>query len=130
MMRSTRHWRRLAAVATLLAVGVLACGEDEPGGAPAPEEDAGATQAAPPTTGQATAECGRVAVPGHEAIGLRATGVPCRVASAVAAAAEGRGRRPYRADGFACEPADAGGGDTNYTCTRGDASIRFRYGTA
>lgn len=46
------------------------------------------------------------------------------MAKAVAAAAGGRGRAAYESDGFACEPSEAGGGDT----TRGEASVRFRYG--
>ncbi len=69
-------------------------------------------------------------MPGHEAVDIRAGGVGCGPAKAVAAVAEGRGRQPYEAEGFACEPAEADGGDTDYTCTRGDARIRFRYGTA
>ena len=103
----------------MLAVLALAgCGEDA--GSPS----------APESSPSAAAECGEVMVPGHEALGIRAGGVGCDVARTVAAAAEGRGRQPYDAEGFSCEPADAGDGDTNYTCTRRDAQVGFRYGTA
>ncbi len=97
------------------------------GDSPSPETKA---PAPPPARGQEGADCGRVAVPGHEAVDLRASGVDCDLAEAVAAGAGGQGRASYEAEGFACEPAEAGGGDTNYTCSRGEASVRFRYGTA
>jgi len=71
-----------------------------------------------------------VTVPGHEAIDIRASGVACELARSVAAAAEGQDRQPYEADGFACEPADASAGDTTYSCSRGEASVRFLYGTS
>ncbi len=115
---------------TLLAVIASGCGGGDspsPGPPSAPEPP-------PPATSQEDAgsqegeECGRVPVPGHEAVNIRVSGADCGVAKAVAAAAGGRGRAPYEARGFACEPAEAGGGDTNYTCSRGEASVRFRYG--
>ncbi|MDQ3433152.1 MAG: hypothetical protein M3481_00465 [Actinomycetota bacterium] len=85
---------------------------------------------APPAASQEAADCGGVTVPGHGAVDIRAGGVRCGPAKAVAAAAQGRGRQPYEAEGFACEPAEADGGDTAYTCTRGDARLGFRYRTA
>jgi len=115
-MAVLRRLRLVLALSVLVATG---CGEDaDPGGESMPETPARA------------ADCGNVAVPGHEAVDIAAGGADCELARAVAAAAEGRGRAPYEAEGFACEPADADGGDTDYTCTRGEASIAFRYGTA
>ena len=111
--------RRLWLMLALSALVATGCGGDaDPGGESTPSMPADA------------ADCGNVTVPGHEAVAIRLGGADCELAEAVAAAAEGRGRAPYEAEGFACEPADAGGGDTDYTCTRGEASIRFRYGTA
>ncbi len=108
--------RRLWLVLVLSALVATGCGEDaDPGGESTPAS---------------AADCGNVTVPGHEAVDIAAGGADCELAKAVAAAAEGRGRAPYEAEGFACEPADADGGDTDYTCTRGEASIAFRYGTA
>lgn len=107
--------RWLALAAALAALAVNGCGEDSSSNTePSPRAD--------------VTDCGNV--PGHEAVSIRAGGADCQLAKAVAAAAEGRGRAPYEAEGFTCEPADAGGGDTNYACTRGEATIRFRYGTA
>lgn len=112
---------KVVALAVLLAAG---CGgAADSGGDGRPD-----AQSAPPA--QDRGECGRVTVPGHEAIDIRASGVACEFARSVAAAAEGRGRAPYEAGGFACQPADASAGDTNYTCTRGEANIRFLYGTS
>lgn len=109
-----------AGLAVLLAAAALAgCGgDDEPPAAPEPSAPAG------------TAECGTVTVPGHEGVGIRADGVDCTQAKAVATAAEGRGRAPYEAEGFSCEPTDAPAGDTDYACTKGDASVTFRWGTS
>jgi len=64
---------------------------------------------APPAASQEAADCGGVTVPGHGAVDIRAGGVRCGPAKAVAAAAQGRGRQPYEAEGFACEPAEADG---------------------
>ena len=107
---------RLGASLATLSIAVLAgCGGDD--GADRPPAAAGDER------------CGRVTVPGHEAVGIRASGAECAIARRVAAAAEGRGRQPYQSDGFACEPAEAAGGDTDYTCSRDGARISFRYGT-
>ena len=114
-------------IAAVTLVALIASGCGGGGDSPAPEPPPPATSQED-AGGQAGEDCGRVPVPGHEAVNIRATGADCRVAKAVAAAAGGRGRAAYESDGFACEPSEAGGGDTNYTCTRGEASVRFRYG--
>jgi len=111
---------------TLVALVAAGCG----GGGATPSPETSAPESPPPATSQEAADCGRVPVPGHEAVDIRASGADCSVAKAVAAAAGGRGRQPYEAEGFTCEPAEAGGGDTNYTCSGGEASVRFRYGVA
>lgn len=103
-----------ASLATLAITALASCGGDD--GADRPPAAAGE-------------RCGRVMVPGHEAVGIRASGAACAVARRVAAAAEGRGRQPYESGGFACEPADAAGGDTDYTCMGDGVRISFRYGT-
>ena len=116
------HLVRLALTSALplvLAVGLSACGDDDPARSPA------ASSGAPAGAGS----CPDVQVPGHQAVMLRAQGTGCATARAVAAAAEGRGRAPYEQAGFACEGTDAAGGDTDYTCTMGDARITFLYGT-
>ncbi|MBA2513006.1 MAG: hypothetical protein H0V26_01580 [Solirubrobacterales bacterium] len=114
---------RRSLTATVLGVlALVGCGGDEDAPATPPEN--------PSAAGASVTDCGMVAVPGHEAVGIRAGGVGCDAAKSVAAAAEGRGRRPYEVEGFGCEPAQAGDGDTNYSCTRGAARISFRYGTA
>lgn len=102
--------RTVAVCLALLVIAVAAgCGGGDP---PAATEGAGAAGGA---------GCGRVTVPGHEAIGIRASGVECSIAREVAAAAEGRGRQPYMAAGFSCEPADAGTATraTRASATRG-----------
>jgi len=111
---------RLFAFALTVAAVAGGCGDGDSSPETTPDTDAPAT----------TTECGNVMVPGHEAVDIRAGGLDCEPAEAVAAAAEGRGRQPYEAEGFTCEPADAGDGDTDYTCTRGEAAVRFRYRTA
>lgn len=99
------------------------------GGQPAEEQPTGGqTQSGQSAGGGGS--CANVPVPGHEAVNLRAQGVPCALAKQVAAAALGKGRRPYQAAGFRCQPSEADGGDTNYTCTQGDLRVTFRYGTA
>lgn len=87
-----------------------------------------------PSTGGPVADgvtCGRVEVPGHEGVDVRATGLDCAAAAAVIRGAEGRGRSAYESDGFACTPSPAPDGDTFYDCLA-DAGkrITFRYGTA
>jgi len=96
------------------------CGGGDPPRPTTPSERGGAS------TGD---DCGAVMVTGHEALEIRATGAECADAKGVAAAAEGRGRAPYRSGGFACRPSEAGDGDTNYLCSKGSARITFRYGT-
>lgn len=110
--------RAAALLLTSLALGAAGCGGDE---SDAPE--------APAASGEAS-DCGRIMVPGHEAVDIMAVGVDCEAAAMVAAQAEGRGRAPYEAAGFACEPTDAAGGDTTYDCTQGERQITFLYGTA
>ncbi len=110
--------RRLRALLPTLLVAVLAgCGGETSGGEGGGE--AGTSRS-----------CDNVPVPGHEATNVRVQALSCSRAAEVAAAALGKGRKPYEADGFACEPSDAGGGDTIYVCTRDDARVTFRYGTA
>ena len=117
----TRHriTRRLLPLGCALALGACGGGDPSPG-APAPGQ-------APSTQGGQ--RCDNVKVAGHEAVDIQATGLRCDIAEEVAASAEGRGRQPYEAAGFACEPAEAGGGDTSYSCSMGFALITFRYGT-
>jgi len=67
-------------------------------------------------------------VPGHVAVNVRTGGEDCDTATALVEAAVGQGRQAYEAEGFSCDPADASGGDTDYTCTRDDTRITFRYG--
>jgi len=120
----------------LLVLAQVGCvGEDpEPGGAPSgntapPGNTAAPQQAAPPNGGGGGGEdCGRVEVPGHEAVDIRAEGVPCATAREVATGAQGQGRAPYQAAGFACTPADAPEGDTTYACTGGEGRVTFLYG--
>lgn len=118
----------LLAVGFALALGACAGGESAAPVAP-PKQ----TQSAPPGPSEAGASggeaCGSVTVPGHEALDIRATGAGCDAAKRIAAAAEGRGRAPYESGGFACEPSEAGDGDTNYRCSMESARITFRYGT-
>ncbi|MDQ3609355.1 MAG: hypothetical protein M3459_10705 [Actinomycetota bacterium] len=128
--------RRLRALLlTLLVSGLAGCGGETSGNdgggaateqsqsAPTQEQSSGSDFAG--TSGS----CDDIPVPGHEATNVRVEGVSCTRAAEVAAAALGKGRRPYEAAGFTCEPSDAGGGDTSYTCTRGDARVTFGYGT-
>lgn len=108
---------------------VGACGgDDEP--TPSAAAPAAETSEAAPEEGSAGGEtCEDVTVPGHEAVDVRATGAACGAAEKVAAAAEGRGRAPYEAGGFACTPSDASGGNTSYSCSMGSARVTFLYGT-
>jgi len=113
----------------VLALALASCGAEsaeEPAGAP-PADTAAPEQAAPGD--EAGGEgCGRVEVPGHEAVDLRADGIDCATAREVAADAQGRGRAPYQAAGLACEPTDAADGDTTYACTGDAGRLTFLYG--
>ncbi len=129
--------RRLRALLPTLLVAVLAgCGGEMSGGeggGGATEQSQGGSTQEPPSEGDSAGtsrSCDNVPVPGHEATNVRVQALSCRRAAEVAAAALGKGRKPYEAAGFACEPSDAGGGDTIYVCTRDDARVTFRYGTA
>ena len=129
--------RRLRALLLTLAVTVLAgCGGetsgDEAGGGAGEPSRGGSTEerSSEGESASPSRSCDDVAVPGHEATNVRVQGVSCARAAEVAAAALGKGRRAYETAGFACEPSDASGGDTNYMCTQDDARVTFRYGTA
>ena len=118
-----------ALIASLLTVGVLglaACGSGEDDAASAPT----ASPAAAPTTATSSkaTDCPDVPVPGHLAEDVKATGLSCDDTVAIANTAEGLGRAAYESGGFACEPEDAAGGKTNYTCTKGEATLTFLYG--
>jgi len=118
-MSVRRAFGLLVATCCVLVLG--ACGGEEGSGSAPPPQTQGATNGE---------DCGNAKVPGHEAIGIRATGTECDSAKEVASDAEGRGRAPYESGGFACEPSEAGGGDTNYSCSAGSAKVTFRYGTS
>ncbi len=105
-------------VASAMALG--ACGES--GSAPPPSAPA---QTQSKGGGQ---DCGTVEVPAHEGTNVRATGADCSAAREVVMGAAGQGRAPYEAAGFSCRPAEASGGDTNYSCSKGRARITFLYG--
>lgn len=109
------------------AVAIGACGDDQESGSAATPT---ATQTAAPSGSSSSGEnCMDVMVPGHKAIDVKTTGAECATAEKIAAAAEGRGRAAYESGGFACKPTDASGGDTNYRCSMGSATITFLYGT-
>ena len=108
------------------ALALGACGGDDE--EPPPAADPAPAEQKAPAAGGGEA-CRDVKVPGHQAIDLKASGVACAAAEKVAAAAEGRARAPYESGGFACQPSDASGGDTNYSCSMGAARITFLYGT-
>lgn len=121
--------RALGPLLLLLVLVLASCGAEsaeEPAGAPPADPDA-PEQAAPPDDAGGE-DCGRVEVPGHEAVDLRADGIDCATAREVAAGAGGQGRAPYEAAGFACEPTDAADGDTTYACTGEAGRITFLYG--
>lgn len=103
-------------VACAIALG--ACGES--GSAPPPP--------APAQTQGGGEDCGTVQVPAHEGMNVKVTGADCAVAREVVMGAAGQGRAPYEAAGFSCRPAEASGGDTNYSCSKGRARITFLYG--
>lgn len=92
----------------------------------------GGEQAAPSgdAAGGGAGECGRIEVPGHVATQVRTQGADCDTATALVEAAVGQGREEYDAEGFTCEPSDAGGGNTDYTCTGDGAEVVFRYAAA
>lgn len=121
-------------VIALVATGLAACGAEPSGGGGGADEQAqgGSTQEQTSASDASAAveSCDDIAVPGHEATDVRVQGVSCARAEELAAAAVGEGRSRYASAGFTCEPSDAGGGDTNYICTRGDARVTFRYGAA
>lgn len=114
----TRKFARLVVPASCALVLGACGGGSEPTASP------------PPQSGGApdSRDCGRVEVPGHEAVDVRASGVGCAAADGLVSAAVGKGRAAYESQGFRCDPADAGGGDTNYRCAMGSATVTFRYG--
>lgn len=92
-------------------------------------QEAGTQETGPSAQGSpATSDCARIAVPGHVAVNVQTGGEDCDTATALVEAAVGQGRQAYEAESFSCDPADASGGDTDYTCTRDDTRITFRYG--
>ncbi|MGI8439579.1 MAG: hypothetical protein ACR2NV_05160 [Thermoleophilaceae bacterium] len=105
-------------VACALALG--ACGGD-PSAPPPP------SPAQTPSKGSGQ-DCGTIQVPAHEGTNVKATGTDCAVAREVVMGAAGQGRAPYEAAGFSCRPAEASDGDTNYTCSKGEARVTFLYG--
>lgn len=115
---------------TTCALVLAACGDDEP--AVGPNTTAATTQTDPQTPAaagsSAAMSCPDVPVPGHLAENVKAAGLDCEATVPIANEAEGRGRAPYRSSGFDCEPTDASGGKTNYTCTMGEAKLTFLYG--
>lgn len=111
----------IASLCCALAIG--ACGDAEESASPT------ATPAATQTGSAGGEACKDVMVPGHKAVDVKATGAECGAAEKVAAAAEGRGRAAYESGGFACEPSEASGEDTNYSCSKGPARVTFLYGT-
>lgn len=122
--------RLVAWVLLILAFIVVGCGAEsgEESGPPPPAETAASEEQDSPPVEWAGSDCGRVDVPGHEAVDLHARDVDCATAREVAAGAQGQGRAPYEAAGFACAPADAADGDTTYTCTGDAGRITFLYG--
>jgi len=115
---------RTLACAVAGAALVAGCGGDEPAG-PAPSPSGGGGGGS-----SAATSCDRQQVPGHEGVDVQITGGSCEQAREVIRAAVGKGRQAYEAAGFSCEPSDASGGDTNYTCTGDGAELTFRYGAA
>ncbi|MDQ3609968.1 MAG: hypothetical protein M3459_13900 [Actinomycetota bacterium] len=121
--------RLLRCILLILAFAVSGCGgEDEEEPAAVPPDTTAPPQQAAPGNDAGGGDCGRVEVPGHEAVDLRADGVGCATAREVAAGAAGQGRAPYDAAGFACEPTDAADGDTTYACTGDPGRLTFLYG--
>jgi len=137
-------------VAAMLALSGLRCGAvllafmtvlsgcggtdgDRDGGAADGQRQGGPDSAEAPAGEQSEGRgkpCPDVAVPGHEAVNVRTRGVPCSQAEQVAGDALGKGRQTYEASGFTCRPSEAGDGDTDYVCARGEARVSFRYGAA
>ncbi len=125
--------RTLAApLLTACTLGLAGCGDDGPktgGSNAAPSATPKSVPEQTPASGSsAGVSCPDVPVPGHLAENVKATGLDCAATVAIANAAEGRGRAPYASRGFACEPTDAEGGKTNYSCTKGEAQLTFLYG--
>ena len=106
------------------ALGLIACGDDEPARTTSATQEA----PAPATDSGAARSCPDVQVPGHLAENVVATGLACDATVPIANMAEGLGRAAYKSGGFACEPKDAADGKTNYTCTKGEAKLTFLYG--
>lgn len=125
--------RLRALLALIILTAVVGCGGSSggEGGATGTRPDRTSTQEEPSASeGAGAGACQDMPVPGHEATQVRVQGASCTQAAGLAAAAVGNGRQPFEAAGFACEPSDAGSGDTNYVCTQGDARVTFRYGAA
>ena len=107
-------------LSTVSAIALGACGES--GSAPPPPAP---EQSQSKGGGE---DCGTVQVPAHEGTSVKVSGADCGVAREVVMGAAGQGRAPYEAAGFSCRPAEASGGDTNYSCSKGRARITFLYG--
>lgn len=133
VMFARRH--PLALLLALIVMALAGCGDDatvdDGGGGSAPAQN-GSAQEQPSDGGSASTgeSCADIPVPGHEAVGVEVQGVSCAQAAQVIAGAVGKGRRAYETAGFSCEPSEAGGGDTSYVCSQGDARVTFRYGAA
>ncbi len=112
--------RAITAFAASATLGLGACGGDEASSTAAPE--------APATTKREAKSCPDVPVPGHLAKDVLARGLTCDATVPIANMAEGLGRAAYTSDGFSCKPQDAADGKTNYTCTKGSATLTFLYG--
>ena len=119
---------------TLAVIGIalVGCGGDGGGAAEPPPDDQATQEQSSPQRDSATGtqSCDEIPVPGHEARNVRVQGGSCAQAAEIIGGAVGQGREAYEAAGFACEPSPVEGGDTDYTCTRGDARVTFRYGAA
>ncbi|MCA1572435.1 MAG: hypothetical protein LC798_19465 [Chloroflexi bacterium] len=120
------------ALLTTCALGMAACGDDEPQATGSAAAPTATNQPAPEEAAERgsseTMSCPDVPVPGHLAEDVKATGLDCDATVPIANAAEGMGRAPYESGGFACEPTDAPNGKTTYSCTMGDAKLIFLYG--
>lgn len=116
----------IAALLTIATLGLAACGSEE--AAPGRTQSAATAPDAAPTTQGEAKSCPDVPVPGHLAEDVMARGLTCDATVPVANMAEGRRRAAYTSDGFSCKPQDAADGKTNYTCTKGSATLTFLYG--
>ena len=124
--------RVLQALLFALTVAAFAgcTGDGETAEPPAKDQGTPQQQSPPQGSGTTAQSCEEISVPGHEGRNVRVQGLSCEQAAEIIGGAVGQGRQAYEAAGFACEPSPAGGGDTNYECTRGDARMTFRYGAA